>query len=66
VVSVHPIDASTWAAASLGDNGRCYAELIFNPSPNLYQDYYAQFPDGTSCTGGHANRSTVTLTVVPN
>jgi hypothetical protein len=66
VVSVNPINSSTWAAVAVGSDGRCYAELVYQPDPDHLQTYYAQFPVRTSCRGEEANRFTVTSTEYPS
>jgi hypothetical protein len=33
VVSVHPIDKSTWAAVAFGCDGKCYGVLASEPDP---------------------------------
>ena len=61
-VSVNPIDANTWAAAALGDNGRCYATLLYaDPTnPNYGGTDYGVLSRGSPCRGIEANRSSVT------
>lgn len=66
VVSVNPIDSSTWAAVALGSDGRCYAELVYQPTPDGLQTYYARLPLHTPCQGQEANRFTVTSTEYPS
>lgn len=66
VVSVHPIDPTTWAAVALGANGRCYGTLAFWPDLTHGTSYYAKFPAGTACRGSVANRWNVTETEVPS
>lgn len=67
VVSVHPIDANTWAAASLGDNGTCYAVLIYSDPTN--RDYggtdYGVLHAGSPCLGSRADLTTVTKQQTP-
>jgi hypothetical protein len=65
VVSVHPIDSSTWAAVALGSDGRCYATLVSEGSTE-YNTYYARFPLHTPCTGMAANPRTVRSTEYPS
>jgi hypothetical protein len=65
VVSVHPIDFSTWAAVALGSNGRCYAVLAYEWSPSDGQDYYGRFSRHTPCRGREATRATVNQSSVP-
>jgi len=66
VVSVHPIDTTTWAAVALGPDGRCYGTLTEEQSPADGQTYYAKFPTGTPCRGKIANQWNVTNTEVPS
>jgi hypothetical protein len=65
VVSVHPIDASTWAAVARGSNGRCYGTLVSDHATGGFQVYYAEFPAGAPCEGQLATTGTVTSTVYP-
>ena len=65
VVSVHPIDPSTWAAVALGPNGRCYATLITSSDPPYGATYYATFPVGSRCVGSAATSATVTESDTP-
>ena len=58
VVSVHPIDSSTWAAVALGSDGRCYGVLVSETTAYL-QTYFARFPMHTPCRGENANPTTV-------
>jgi hypothetical protein len=62
VLSVHPIDASTWAAVARGPDGRCYGMLVSSHSSQIF---YATFPAGTSCQGEIATVRTVTGTEFP-
>jgi hypothetical protein len=64
VVSVHPIDSSTWAATALGSDGRCYGVLVSQTTDD-YETYFARFPTGTPCRGEHANSATVRSTEYP-
>ena len=66
VVSVNPIDSSTWAGVALGNDGRCYAMVSYKPNPNYGQTYYARFPKDTPCQGQEANRATVRSTDYPS
>ena len=65
VVSVHPIDSTTWAAVAKGTNGRCYGALAHWLSPTDYLTYYAKFPMGAQCRGSVANLSSVTNSETP-
>jgi hypothetical protein len=65
VVSVHPIDSSTWAGVALGSDGRCYGMLVSELNPD-YETYYARFPMHTPCRGDVANRTTVRSTEYPS
>jgi hypothetical protein len=65
VVSVHPIDASTWAAVARGSNGRCYGTLVSDHATGGFHVYYAEFPAGAPCAGRLATTGTVTSTVYP-
>jgi hypothetical protein len=65
VVSVHPIDASTWAAVARGSDGRCYGTLVSDPVAGDFQVYYAEFPAGAPCEGRLATTGTVTSTHYP-
>ena len=67
VVSVHAIDASTWAAVALGSNGTCYAILdtAYGPHYEYGSTYYARFRRGFPCRGSLATRATVRDTVFP-
>jgi hypothetical protein len=65
VVSVHPIDASTWAAVARGSDGRCYGTLVSDHAKGGFQVYRAEFPAGAPCEGRLATTSTVTSTVYP-
>jgi hypothetical protein len=58
VVSVHPIDFSTWAAVALGSDGHCYAVLSYQPIGEG-QDYYGQLSRHTPCRGSEATRANV-------
>lgn len=64
VVSVHPIDSSTWAAVALGSDGRCYGILVSDVPPD-YETYYARFPLHTPCRGDEANRMSVSSSNYP-
>jgi hypothetical protein len=66
VVSVHPIDSSTWAGVALGSDGRCYGIVNYEPNPNYGQTYYARFPKNTPCRGEEADRTTVRSTEYPS
>jgi hypothetical protein len=65
VVSVHPIDASTWAAVARGSDGRCYGTLVSDPAAAGFQVYYAEFPAETLCEARMATAATVTSAVYP-
>lgn len=65
VVSVHPIDASTWAAVARGSNGRCYGTLVSDHAAGGFHVYYAEFSAGAPCAGRFATAGTVTSTVYP-
>jgi hypothetical protein len=65
VVSVHPIDASAWAAVAQGPDGRCYGTLVTDTGPYSSQTFYAEFPAGTPCKAEIATTSTVTSTSYP-
>jgi hypothetical protein len=65
VVSVHPIDSSTWGAVALGTDGRCYGVLVSETSTD-FQTYYARFPVHTLCRGEDANPTTVRSTEYPS
>jgi hypothetical protein len=60
-VSVNPIDANTWTAVALGDNGRCYATLLYSDPRN--SDYggteYGVLSGRSPCRGIEANRHSV-------
>jgi hypothetical protein len=65
VVSVHPIDSSTWAAVARGPDGLCYGTLVSNPTPDNFRQFYATFPAGIPCKGEIATARTVTSTQYP-
>jgi hypothetical protein len=58
VVSVHPIDPTTWAAVALGSDGRCYGLLVTEANAD-YDTYYTRFPVHTPCRGQEASWITV-------
>jgi hypothetical protein len=62
VVSVNPIDANTWAAVAMGDNGRCYATLLHSDlvNPNYGGTDYAVLSSGSPCRGIEATPASVT------
>ena len=62
VVSVHPIDSSTWAAVALGSDGRCYGMLVSEANPDYVTYYTGRFPMHTPCRREEANRTTVRAT----
>lgn len=62
VVSVHPIDSSTWAAVALGRDGRCYGTLVSQANPDYVTFYTGRLPMHTPCRGEEANRTTVGAT----
>jgi len=64
VVSVHPIDASSWAAVALGPDGHCYG-MLESEGPGGFETFYAEFPKGTACSGSEATASSVNLAEVP-
>jgi hypothetical protein len=67
VVSVHPIDSDTWAAVSLGDNGTCYAVLVYSDptNPNYGGTDYGVLPGMSPCLGRRADQATVTRQQTP-
>jgi hypothetical protein len=58
VVSVHPIDSTTWAAVALGSDQRCYG-LLATEARADYETYYTRFPVHTPCRGDEASSITV-------
>ena len=54
VISVHPINTSTWTAVARGANGRCYGIL-----ESRFNIYYAAFAMGVPCEGRRATPRTV-------
>jgi hypothetical protein len=65
VVSVHPIDSSTWAAAALGSDGRCYGVLVSQKDAD-YETYFGRLPVRSPCRGDKANPTTVRSTEYPS
>jgi len=61
VVSIHSVSYGTFAAVALGDNGTCYAELVYyGQVVGSGGDFYAAFQRGSPCMGRLATSSTVT------
>jgi hypothetical protein len=62
VVSINPIAPNTFSVAALGDNGRCYAELMhtYGPGEEYGWTKYAKFALGVTCSGSVATLATVT------
>jgi hypothetical protein len=65
VVSVHPINSSTWAAVALGNDGHCYGMVVSETNTDD-ETYYARFPIHTPCLGEEANPATVRSTDYPS
>jgi hypothetical protein len=61
VVSINSVTYGTFAAVALGDNGTCYAELIFyGDVVGSGGQFWAAFQRGVPCKGRMATRFTVT------
>jgi hypothetical protein len=62
VVSINPINANTFAAVALGNNGHCYAEIThtYGPGERYGWTRYAKFRRGVRCAGLLATIATVT------